>query len=153
MNLKHLTLALPFIFSLTACQDEQKPTVEVEKKTKIIKITDNKQELKTVTAGTLNENKAEFKTLITNKECDTSNQCQVIAVGNRACGGPSQYAIYSNKHVDSEQVKTLASHITVAEKIFNEKNKMMSICQHLEKPAAQCISNICTKILQGGDIY
>lgn len=153
MNLKYLNLALPFMLALTACDDKQQTSIEVKEKIKIVKVDNNKQKLETITADSLNEKKAEFQTLITNKECDTSNQCQVIAIGSRACGGPSQYAIFSDKHVDSEQAKALASNITVAEKIFNEKNQMISICQHINKPAVQCVSNVCTKSLQSGDIY
>jgi len=154
MNLKHLSLILPFAFALTACQDEQQAPVEVEEKTPTVKVdTNNKQKLNAITAESLNEKKVEFQDFIANKECDTSNQCQVIAVGSRACGGPSQYAIYSKKAVNSDKVQTLASKITVAEKSFNEINDMMSICQHLEEPAAQCVNNVCAKSVKNGDIY
>lgn len=154
MNLKHLSLVLPFAFALTACQDEQKALAEAVEKTPTTQVDNHhKEKIEAITAGSLNEKKSELQAFIANKECDTSNQCQVIAVGSRACGGPSQYAIYSNKAVDSDKVQTLAAKITVAEKVFNEKNKMMSICQHLEEPAAQCINNTCTKSLRNGDIY
>jgi hypothetical protein len=154
MNLKHFSLLLPFAFALTACQDEQQAPTQVEEKAPIVKIdTDNKQKLNAITAEGLNEKKVELQAFIANKACDTSNQCQVIAVGSRACGGPSQYAIYSSKHVNSDEAQALAAKITVAEKSFNEKNDMMSICQHLEEPAAQCVNNVCAKSVKNGDIY
>ena len=154
MKLKTLSLTLSFIFTLTACQSDQQASTETAKQTPAIKVENkNKQELASIPTQNLDEKKAKLLELTANKDCDTSTQCQVIAVGSRACGGPSQYAIYSSKHTSAETVKALASDITVAEKVFNEKNGMMSICQHLEKPAAQCINNKCTKSLQGGDIY
>ena len=154
MKLKTLSLALSFIFALTACQqDPQAWNNEIKEKKVTLVENKNKHDLESVTNQSLNEQKAKLQELTANKSCDTSAQCQVIAVGSRACGGPSQYAIYSNKNVNSDTVQTLASDITVAEKVFNEKNNMMSICQHLEEPAAQCINNQCTKSLKNGDIY
>ena len=136
MNLKYLSLAVPFFFILTGCQSEQ-PITTAKNEVKTIKVSQASDIKIKPSLTNLDGKKTEFNALIKNKECDSTNQCQILPVGSRACGGPSQYVVYSNKHVDSKKAQALALQITNAEKVFNEKNKMMSICQHLTKPAAQ----------------
>ncbi|NOU53028.1 hypothetical protein HG263_21230 [Pseudoalteromonas sp. JBTF-M23] len=88
----------------------------------------------------------QLKTLTQDVSCDTTMQCQVEAVGSRACGGPSSYIVYSNKSANPDTIKQIASKITLFESTYNAKNKMMSICQHLTKPSTQCVENKCVKL-------
>ena len=58
MNLKHLSLLLPFAFALTACQDEQKAPAEAVDKTPTTQVDNHhKEKLGAITAGSLNEKK------------------------------------------------------------------------------------------------
>lgn len=87
------------------------------------------------------------------KSCDTNTQCKVIAVGARACGGPSSYLVYSTKSANEKQVMQLADQITKLERAFNKQNQMMSICQHLIEPATQCVENKCVKLQKNHSAY
>ncbi|MGO3300861.1 MAG: hypothetical protein ACTILD_09190, partial [Pseudoalteromonas sp.] len=78
--------------------------------------------------------------------CDSSTQCQVLPVGNRACGGPSSYIVYSNKTTNLQKIEQLADKVTAQESQFNAQTGMMSICQHLSAPSAQCVENKCVEI-------
>ncbi|MBD1582735.1 hypothetical protein [Pseudoalteromonas sp. S16_S37] len=89
---------------------------------------------------------SQLKTLTQDLSCDSTMQCQVEAVGSRACGGPSSYLVYSSKSANPDTIKQLASKITHYESTYNAKNQMMSICQHLTKPSTQCVENKCVKL-------
>ncbi|MBS3799187.1 MULTISPECIES: hypothetical protein [unclassified Pseudoalteromonas] len=84
--------------------------------------------------------------LTADKTCDTSQQCQVVAVGSRACGGANEYVVFSTKTADAEQVKALAEEITVQERQFNLKTGAVSICEHLMRPSTQCQQSQCVRI-------
>lgn len=114
--------------------------------TKKNQATDIKNENKTVSRAAIQAANTQLKTLTENTSCDSSTQCRVLPVGSRACGGPSNYLIYSTKHSNNEDVEKLAKHITSLESQFNAQTGMMSICQHLTAPATQCSDNKCVKI-------
>ncbi|QPB81524.1 hypothetical protein CWC22_000210 [Pseudoalteromonas rubra] len=96
-------------------------------------------------AGLKNQ-RAYLKFITKDKECDTTTQCKVLPVGSRACGGPSDYVIFSTKTADPDKVKELADKLTHAEATYNAKNRMISICEHLSAPATQCVNNKCVKL-------
>jgi len=90
--------------------------------------------------------KNKLNNLIADKQCSTSSQCKVSAVGSRACGGPSDYIVYSTQSAPQEQVSALSDTITQLESTYNVQKGMMSICQHLTAPSTQCVENKCVKL-------
>ncbi|WP_105166569.1 hypothetical protein [Pseudoalteromonas sp. T1lg23B] len=88
----------------------------------------------------------QLKSLTQDLSCDNSSQCHVEAVGNRACGGPSSYLVYSSKSASSKEVTELAEKITEYESSYNAKNQIMSICEHLTRPSTQCVENKCVTL-------
>ncbi|MFY8275263.1 hypothetical protein AAEU32_14140 [Pseudoalteromonas sp. SSDWG2] len=88
-----------------------------------------------------------LRQLTEDKSCDNSMQCKVVAVGSRACGGPNDYIVYSSKTADANEVQKLADQITASEAQFNAATGMVSICEHLSRPATQCQQNQCTKVM------
>jgi hypothetical protein len=94
----------------------------------------------------LNMARKKLQDMIKNKRCDTATQCKVIAVGSRACGGPSSYETFSTQSANVVAVEKLVNSITVLESQFNAKNNMISICEHLSQPSTQCVENKCVKI-------
>lgn len=88
----------------------------------------------------------QLQALTADPQCDSSAQCKVLAVGSRACGGPSSYLVYSNKTANEQAVEQLSKKITSLESQFNAENSMVSICQHLMTPGAQCVENKCVKL-------
>lgn len=90
--------------------------------------------------------KNKLNNLIADKQCSTSSQCKVSAVGSRACGGPSDYIVYSTQSAPQEQVSALSDTITQLESTYNVQKGMMSICQHLTAPSTQCVENKCVKV-------
>ena len=105
-----------------------------------------KTALKAVSLNDIKTAKSELNTLIANTQCDTTAQCKVMPVGSKACGGPSDYVVYSTKSAKEGQVSSLAKQITTLEKAYNTQNEMMSTCQHLTSPSTQCVENKCVKL-------
>lgn len=103
-------------------------------------------QLNSVTREQIKANSDALDKLVANTECDSQSQCKVLAVGSRACGGPSQYLVYSTKHATAADVEKLADTITQQAKQFNAQNEIVSTCQHLTKPAAQCKNNQCVAV-------
>lgn len=81
--------------------------------------------------------------LTENKECQQDNQCKVIGVGARPCGGPDQYLIYSTLHTDEKMLSYTSERYQKLKKQQNEKLGLMSTCQMLMPPVSACIENKC----------
>ncbi|MCG9760768.1 MULTISPECIES: hypothetical protein [unclassified Pseudoalteromonas] len=111
------------------------------------------QEGKKLDTSDIKAHKQSLENVVADKSCDNDTQCKVIAVGDRACGGPSSYQVYSTKSADEAQVKQLAEQITTLERAYNMQNQMMSICQHLIEPATQCVENKCVKLENSRPTY
>jgi hypothetical protein len=143
------TTAVPVTENQTsAIATEQKTSVNspsaqnklISKKAPLDKVVLSKTSL-----AELKQLKENFAALIADKTCDNSSQCRVIAVGSRACGGPSSYAVFSSKMANKNKVNTLADKVTKYESQYNAQTGRMSICQHLVAPSTQCINNVCEK--------
>ena len=81
--------------------------------------------------------------LTENKECQQDNQCKVIGVGARPCGGPDQYLLYSTLHTDEKMLSYTNDRYQKLKKQQNEKLGLMSTCQMLMPPVSACIENKC----------
>lgn len=84
--------------------------------------------------------------LTTDKSCVEDQQCKVLAVGSRPCGGPEQYLPYSVLQTDS---KLLAITNDRYRKIKQEQQLRLGLlgsCQRLTEPASQCRQQQCVLI-------
>lgn len=81
--------------------------------------------------------------LTENKECQQDNQCKVIGVGARPCGGPDQYLLYSTLHTDEKMLSYTNDRYQKLKKQQNEKLGLMSTCQMLMPPVSACIEKKC----------
>lgn len=81
--------------------------------------------------------------LTENKECEQDNQCKVIGVGARPCGGPDQYLIYSTQHTDEKMLSYTNERYQKLKKQQNEKLGLMSTCQMLLPPVSACVAKTC----------
>ncbi|WP_233079417.1 hypothetical protein [Rheinheimera soli] len=81
--------------------------------------------------------------LTENKECEQDNQCKVIGVGARPCGGPDQYLIYSTQQTDEKMLSYTNERYQKLKKQQNEKLGLMSTCQMLLPPVSACVEKTC----------
>lgn len=94
--------------------------------------------------GTTSSSAEKLNSYIADKSCDATFQCKVIPVGERlACGGPSQYLIYSTKMSDEDKVLELAEQVTAQEKASNNLLAPSDICQQVLPIQSLCVSNTC----------
>ncbi len=82
-------------------------------------------------------------------ECDSDNQCKVIGVGSRPCGGPAHYLVYSDKATDEQELKKQVAVFNGLQKLDNAKKGMMGICQQLTAPKTYCAKKECVASVSG----
>lgn len=80
----------------------------------------------------------------TDLSCRTSDDCGSIAIGHRACGGPSEYILVSALNPHFETIKILAQKTEELEAAAAaEGGPRFSICS-IELPLnASCKKNVC----------
>ncbi|WP_138542759.1 hypothetical protein [Pseudoalteromonas ruthenica] len=165
--MRHLIIHLALL-SLTACQNNEPQNTTGEVETAVERASSestadslgkdkridgeqlsqpiNEERAISATEQSIKADYQRLEALTQDKSCDSASQCKVVAVGSRACGGPSQYLVYSSKSADPQQVSALANSLAAQESQLNAEKGMMSICQHLTRPAAQCKLKQCVAV-------
>ena len=84
--------------------------------------------------------------------CDSTQQCQTIAIGAKACGGPESYLAWSTKNNDGKKLKALAQAHAEASRKQQQADGMMSTCSIVTDPGASCVAGRCVlqKSAMGG---
>ena len=69
--------------------------------------------------------------------------CQTIGLGERACGGPAAYAIYSTEAADSVRVGVAADRVTALDRLANGQFEYVSTCVLLSPPPVALRDGVC----------
>ncbi|MFZ4875942.1 hypothetical protein ACL9RI_12720 [Janthinobacterium sp. Mn2066] len=80
---------------------------------------------------------------IGNAACDSTEQCQTIAIGAKACGGPESYLAWSSKNNDGKKLKALAYAQAEAQRRQQQNDGMLSTCSIITDPGASCVAGRC----------
>ncbi len=88
--------------------------------------------------------KADIETFAKNKACSNGNNCRVLGIGAKPCGGPSGFIIYSLTNTDEKQLITKVNEYTDFQRAYNDKNKLVSDCSLLQIPTVDCINGVCS---------
>jgi len=80
--------------------------------------------------------------LVEDTSCTASFQCKVLEVGQRACGGPSRYLVYSALNTEQEAAEQLAQQVTEQEALENQASGA-SDCSPVLPVQALCINQKC----------
>lgn len=75
--------------------------------------------------------------------CDTAQQCNTVAIGHKACGGPESYLAWSSKRSDAGKIASLAAAYAAERKAQNLKSGMLSTCSLVVDPGATCSAGHC----------
>lgn len=78
-----------------------------------------------------------------NAACDSTQQCQTIAIGAKACGGPERYLAWSSKENDGKKLKALVQAHAEASRKQQQADGMMSTCSIVTDPGATCQAGRC----------
>lgn len=128
MTKSRMILALLLITSVQGCSSK---ITEVSSSNTQVTITSVEKELASVT---------------TDLSCDASFQCKVLPLGERSCGGPSRFIIYSVKNNKQERVEQLGSEITNFENTYNQTEGSVESCRSTIQPQTLCINKKCEQI-------
>ena len=82
-------------------------------------------------------------TLANASACSADSECHSVAVGGRACGGPTGYRAYSDKTVSSASVEALAQHERELAVQAVKASHQVSPCFMLADPGARCEQHKC----------
>ncbi|NNF17379.1 MAG: hypothetical protein HKN70_11585, partial [Gammaproteobacteria bacterium] len=97
--------------------------------------------------GTLNslisELTRQMDELIGPATCAAASECDAIAVGHRACGGPGAYRAFSTSVTSAAELEAIASQHRQHSRALNIVNQVVSICSIVPKPAVDCVANRC----------
>ncbi|MCB1176973.1 MAG: hypothetical protein KDK36_05280, partial [Leptospiraceae bacterium] len=83
--------------------------------------------------------------------CQSESTCKSLALGHKACGGPSSYLIYSTELTNEELLSSKVYQYN--EYILYLQNKYeagyASTCSFIQSPTLSCVNNLC----QGSESY
>ena len=82
-------------------------------------------------------------TLASASACTVDTECHSVAVGAKACGGPTGYRAYSSKTVSTASVDALAQHERDLAAQAARESHEVSTCFMLADPGARCEQNKC----------
>ena len=115
--------------------------------------TDTRQSSNTSNGSSMSDNedseqKAEslylaINQLIENKACASNDDCALLAVGSRPCGGPETYRVYSKSQTNSKELKSLTKQYNQLMKNINETEGRVGICVVAPQPKFSCANNVC----------
>ncbi|MEW6055736.1 MAG: hypothetical protein AB1540_03905 [Bdellovibrionota bacterium] len=85
----------------------------------------------------------EIKNQISNKACSNDSQCRSIAFGEKSCGGPDSYLVYSTQQTDASQVESKVALYNRVDKRWDEVRGGVSDCRFIEEPRVECMASAC----------
>lgn len=84
-----------------------------------------------------------IRQLIGKAACDADQQCQVLPVGARPCGGPASYLAWSSAATSGSELQALAERYRAEQQAANTRSGMVSDCRAIAPPAAACRAGAC----------
>jgi hypothetical protein len=85
----------------------------------------------------------EIQEFAKNKACSNGDDCKVMAMGSKACGGPTSYIIYALSKTDEKQLADKVKQYTDFQKELNIKYNRTSDCLFLAPPTVDCLNGVC----------
>lgn len=87
--------------------------------------------------------RAEVLRLTRDRSADNVQQCLVLPLGHKPCGGPAEYIAVSIKGKDEGSLLKKISAYNQAAEAENIRQGLMSNCAIVEKPAVQLVNGKC----------
>lgn len=116
--LKRITL-LPLLMVLISlfamCKDDNNQSVKDEEQAALVKL------------------KVEIDQMANQESCSNATDWKFVAIGSKACGGPTGYVAYSTKINETKFLEKVTNY-TNQQKAFNTKWGIASDCMLVSKP-------------------
>ena len=94
----------------------------------------------------LTKMEAEIDGLIGEATCTDARDCRSIAFGDKPCGGPWSYKVYSVTGVDTLQVAGMVDAYNKFNTVLNNRYGWMSDCMVVMPPNIDCMEGRCVAI-------
>lgn len=85
----------------------------------------------------------QIRSMVGIARADSREQCRMIAVGKRACGGPEYYIAYSLQVTDENALKQLVDEYTQLRIEHINETGEMGTCEMLPEPVLDLNGGIC----------
>ncbi len=72
-----------------------------------------------------------------------ASACRALAVGSKACGGPTQYVVFSTVATDATEAERLAGEVTALDRAANAQFGLVSTCDLLMEPGVAVEGGRC----------
>lgn len=95
--------------------------------------------------GMLEGIQSDIQGIVSDKSCEGSGDCKVLAYGKKACGGPSSYVIYGSE-IDEALLEKKCNEYTFLQDEVNSRFGLMSDCSILNVPEVSCVDGKCIEI-------
>jgi len=86
----------------------------------------------------------EIEEFVKNKACSGGDNCRAMAIGNKPCGGPTSFLIYSLSNTDEKQLSAKVKKYSDLQKALNIKYNRVSDCSLVVLPTVDCLKGVCT---------
>ena len=87
--------------------------------------------------------RADLSDAIGTPAAQLARECKTIAVGEKACGGPRAYAVYSASGDAELRIIRLAARITALDREANEQFGLVSDCALVSEPLVVVEDGVC----------
>lgn len=93
----------------------------------------------------ISETNAQIESAISHGVCHSDDDCSILPVGQKACGGPSSYVAYSTQNPPPAlvELKQLSAKSQSLARKANELSGIKSNCEYEAEPEAYCSQSRC----------
>ena len=116
----HILLVVASCFLVVSCFEKQQG--------------DNSNQSLDSELAQLDSMKQEILDYVGDTSCSSAEGCRYIALGDKPCGGPSEYMIYCAESVDEDHLDDLVTKYNEFEHEINLKYKIVSNCEYVMPP-------------------
>ncbi|RUO78367.1 hypothetical protein [Pseudidiomarina taiwanensis] len=85
----------------------------------------------------------EIRSMAGTAVAQSAQQCRVVAVGSRPCGGPEYYLAYSVSSVDETQLLALVTEYSEMRQGFDAQQGIVGTCEVIPEPKLVFIDGYC----------
>ena len=83
---------------------------------------------------------APVEQLIGAAACVADTDCHTVALGAKACGGPSVYRAWSSRQTDPQVLAVAATRYTMTQRAQVKASGLTSNCAWVDDPGARCVA-------------
>ncbi|MCJ8317705.1 hypothetical protein [Idiomarina sp.] len=137
MTVVRFGLFLMITSLITGCGQNERAAAEGQQKQPVTELTK---------ASDLKELELEVRRMVKTPAADNPEQCKIVEMGQKPCGGPERYLLYSEKTMNADEREVFLEKLKQYNELsrrFSEKSEMVSDCKVLPKPTAVLQKGFC----------